>query len=67
MERLDKIIANRGVASRREVRELVRQGRVLVDGVPAAAPDMKVAAETAAIVVDGVAELKKTRPEEQNK
>ncbi len=55
MERLDKIIANRGVASRREVRELVRQGRVLVDGVPAAAPDMKVAAETAAIVVDGVA------------
>ena len=34
MERLDKIIANRGIASRREVKELVRQGRVLVDGVP---------------------------------
>ena len=33
MERLDKIIANRGIASRREVKELVRQGRVLVDGV----------------------------------
>ena len=31
MERLDKIIANRGIASRREVKELVRQGRVLVD------------------------------------
>ena len=27
MERLDKIIANRGIASRREVKELVRQGR----------------------------------------
>ena len=54
MERLDKVIANRGVASRREVKALVRQGRVLVDGVPAAAPDMKVAAETAVITVDGV-------------
>ena len=54
MERLDKIIANRGIASRREVRELVRQGRVLVDGVPAAAPDMKISPETAAITVDGM-------------
>ena len=54
MERLDKVIANRGVASRREVKALVRQGRVLVDGVSAAAPDMKVAAETAVITVDGM-------------
>lgn len=54
MERLDKIIANRGAASRREVKDLVRQGRVLVNGVPASAPDMKVAAETAVITVDGV-------------
>ena len=55
MERLDKIIANRGIATRREVKDLVRQGRVLVDGVPASAPDVKVAVETAAITVDGVA------------
>lgn len=54
MERLDKIIANRGIASRREVKELLRQGRVLVDGVPASAPDVKVSAETVAITVDGV-------------
>ena len=54
MERLDKVIANRGVASRREVKALVRQGRVLVDGVPATAPDMKVDAETAVITVDGM-------------
>ena len=54
MERLDKIIANRGAASRREAKDLVRQGRVLVNGVPASAPDMKVAAETAVITVDGV-------------
>ena len=55
MERLDKIIANRGIASRREVKELVRQGRVLVDGAPASAADMKVSLETAAVTVDGVA------------
>ena len=33
--RLDKIIAAGGRYSRREVRQLIRQGRVLVDGVPA--------------------------------
>lgn len=53
MERLDKVIANRGAASRREVKDLVRQGRVLVDGIPASAPDMKVSAETSVITVDG--------------
>ena len=55
MERLDKIIANRGIASRREVKELVRQGRVLVDGAPAPSADMKVSLEMAAVTVDGVA------------
>lgn len=54
MERLDKIIANRGLASRREVKDLVRQGRVLVDGVPAPAADSKVDPDTAVITVDGV-------------
>ena len=55
MERLDKVIANRGAASRREVKTLVRQGRVLVDGIPAAAADMNVDAVAAVITVDGVA------------
>ena len=35
MQRLDKIIASTGRWSRREVKALVRQGRVLVDGIPA--------------------------------
>lgn len=34
-QRLDKIIASTGRWSRREVKDLVRQGRVTVDGVPA--------------------------------
>ena len=32
-QRLDKIIASTGRYSRREVKTLVREGRVLVDGV----------------------------------
>ena len=36
MERLDKILAGTGRWSRREVKELVRQGRVQLDGAPAA-------------------------------
>ena len=38
MERLDKILANTGRWSRKEVRELVRAGRVSVDGVVARSP-----------------------------
>ncbi len=53
MERLDKIISATGKKSRREVREMVRQGRVLVDGRPAPAADMKVDPQTAVILLDG--------------
>ena len=41
MERLDKILANTGRWSRKEARELVRAGRVAVDGVTAQAADGK--------------------------
>ena len=53
MERLDKILANTGRWSRKEVRELVRAGRVTVNGVPVHSPEEKwdPAAEFA---VDGV-------------
>ena len=53
MERLDKIISATGKKSRREVREMVRQGRGLVDGKPAPAADMKVDPQTAVILLDG--------------
>lgn len=53
MERLDKIISATGKKSRREVKLLVRQGRILVDGVPAPSPDMKVDPDTAEILLDG--------------
>ena len=52
MERLDKRIAAASQYSRREVKDLIRLGRVTVDGVRAASAEQKVA-ETAAIAVDG--------------
>ena len=53
MERLDKIIAGTGKYSRREVKELVRQGRVVVDGRLASSPEEKVDADTVCLLVDG--------------
>lgn len=54
LERLDKLIASMGRFSRREVGQLVRAGRVCVDGVPARSPDLKYDPETAQITVDGL-------------
>ena len=53
MERLDKIIAGTGKYSRREVKELVRQGRVIVDGRLASSSEDKVDAVAACLLVDG--------------
>ena len=52
-QRLDKIIASTGRFSRREVKNLARQGRVLVDGVPARSAEEKADPETARITVNG--------------
>ena len=52
-QRLDKIIASTGKWSRKEVKNLIRHGQVLVDGLPAAGPEEKADPETAEIVVNG--------------
>lgn len=53
MERLDKVLAGTGRWSRREVKDLVRQGRVRIDGVTARTAEEKLDPDTAAISVDG--------------
>lgn len=45
-ERLDKLIASTGRWSRREVKTLVREGRVLVDGRIAGSAEEKYDAES---------------------
>lgn len=52
-QRLDKIIASTGRFSRREVKDLIRHGRVWVDGAPACSAQDQVDPETAAITING--------------
>lgn len=52
-QRLDKLLAGTGKWSRREAKLLVRQGRVLVDGVPPASAEEKADPEAQSITVDG--------------
>lgn len=51
MERLDKVLAATGRWSRKEARELIRAGRVTVDGAAAARPEQK--CERSGLAVDG--------------
>ena len=52
-QRLDRIIASTGAWSRKEVKQLIRQGRILVDGIPAASAEEKYTPEQVEITVDG--------------
>ena len=52
LERLQNLLARRGVASRRGAADLIRAGRVRVDGLTVAEPGARVA-ESARIEVDG--------------
>ena len=51
--RLDKLLAECGVASRKEIRQLIRSGRVSVDGAAAASPEMKLDPYKALVCLDG--------------
>ena len=53
MERLDKVLAGTGRWSRREVKLLVRQGQVRVNGMATSSAEEKVDPETAVILVAG--------------
>ena len=53
MELLDKLLASTGRWSRREAKQLIKEGRVLVDGSPARSGEDKADPDGAAILVDG--------------
>jgi len=53
VQRLDKILANLGYGTRKEVKKLVKQGNVVVDGVTAVDSGMHVDPESSIIEVDG--------------
>ena len=60
-QRINKLLAAAGLGSRRQVDELIEQGRVEIDGVICDQLGMKVDAEVSKITVDGTP-LKKFRP-----
>ena len=53
MMRLDKFLSEAGVASRKELKTIIRQGRVSVNGLPAKKPEDKVDENQDTITVDG--------------
>ncbi len=53
MERIDKIIASQGQYSRSDVKKLVKQGRVTLDGAAVKSSDIKADPEKAVIAIDG--------------
>ncbi|MBL4937182.1 rRNA pseudouridine synthase [Clostridium sp. YIM B02515] len=53
MERLDKILANLGYGSRKEVKALVKKGEVLIDGKSAKDSSMQIDPEKSEIIVSG--------------
>lgn len=61
-ERLQKVLAHRGVASRRACEEIIASGRVRVDGVIVTELGVKVDPDAVLIEVDGVAVGEKLEP-----
>lgn len=52
-QRLDKILGNSGFGSRKDVKHLIKQGLVWIDGSIAKDPGIQVNTEASAIVIDG--------------
>jgi len=53
MQRLDKLLSEAGVASRKELKTIIRAGRVTVDGQVVKSPEQKVDEQSAEVRVDG--------------
>lgn len=53
--RIDKIISDMGIASRRQIKSYIKAGRIVVNGLPVKRPDEKYNTDTALIEVDGIA------------
>ena len=53
LERLDKLLSSTGHWSRKEIKDMVRQGRITVDGVSARRPEEKYDPAEVRILVDG--------------
>ena len=55
MERLDKILASQGTLSRRDVKDIIKKGRVSINGIVAKKSDIKIDIEKDLVTLDGEA------------
>ncbi len=53
LKRLDKLLADLGIASRSELKQIIRSGRVTVDGSTVTVPEAKFESESSDICLDG--------------
>lgn len=53
MQRLDRFLSEAGVESRRKIKEVIRSGRVTVNGEVVRLPDQKIDETTALVTLDG--------------
>lgn len=51
--RLDKILSDMGIASRSELRQIIKSGRVMVDGLAVTAPEKRIDSDSTRISLDG--------------
>lgn len=61
MQRLDKYLSEAGVESRRKIKEVIRAGRVSVNGKVVKVPDQKLDETTAVVTLDGTEILRGSR------
>lgn len=53
MMRLDKLLSDMGIASRSELRQIIKSGRVMVDGLAVTAPEKRIDSDSTRISLDG--------------
>lgn len=61
MQRLDKYLSEAGVGSRRKIKDVIRAGRVSVNGTVVKIPDQKLDETTAVVTLDGEEILRGSR------
>lgn len=61
MQRLDKLLSEAGVASRKDLKTIIRAGRITVDGRVVRSPEEKVDETKAVVCVDGAEVCKRRR------
>ena len=53
MERLDKVLSDSGIGTRKEIKKIIKDGRVRVNGIAASSPELKITPGSDTVTLDG--------------